>query len=66
MEFPSKLKYRLSSSIVTNKQANMQPESMKPELAGDLNVSCGLTWWKRMEGHGSSRENFRRSTDLQT
>lgn len=49
-----------------NKQANMQPESMKPELAGDLNVSCGLTWWKRMEGHGSSRENFRRSTDLQT
>lgn len=42
-----------------NKQANMQLESMKPELAGDLNVSRGLTQWERMEGQGSSRENVR-------
>lgn len=65
MEFPSNLKYRLSSSVV-NKQENMQPESMKPELAGDLNVSCGLTQWGRMERQGSFRENFRRSVYLQT
>lgn len=66
MEFPSTLKYRLSSSVVMNKQANMQPESMKPELAGDLNVSCGLTRRGRMGGQGSFRENFRRSVYLQT
>lgn len=65
MEFPSNLNYRLSSSVV-NKQENMQPESMKPELAGDLNVSCGLTQWGRMDRQGSLRENFRRSVYLQT
>lgn len=48
------------------KQANMQPKSMKPKAAGDLNVSCRSTHWERMERQGSSRRNVERSMYLQT